>query len=153
MAAALFVFSVLFGSVSAYADDIGVQSDFVFLMTDQQVLLSYDLPGTILENPGAFHVTFITILGAAPDPVDTTSGTFLNIGVTNPTQAYSDLNLFMVAGIVGNSLIGNWAYSDGAFNAQVRTSSSFVVGALVTFVLFGSEEEFRIEMDINTDTY
>lgn len=147
------MFSVLLGSVPVQAEEAGIQSDFVFLMTDQKVLLSYDLPGTILENLGSFHVTFITILGAAPDPVDTTSGTFLSVNVTNPTQTYSDLNLFMVAGMVGNSVIGNWAYSDGAFNTEVRTSSSFVVGVLVTFVFLGTEDEYRIEMEFQTNTY
>ena len=47
----------------------------------------------------------------------------------------------------------DWAYSDGAYYSQVRASSSFTVGVLVTFVLFGTEDEYRFEMIYSTDTY
>ncbi len=151
--AALLLFSVVLGSMPAYAADGGIQSDFVFLMTDQEVHLSYDLPGSILENLGAFHVTFITVLGAAPDAADPNAGTFLTVQATNPTQLYSDLNIFAVGGFFGTSAVMDWAYSDGAYYSQVRASSSFTVGVLVTFVLFGTEDDYRIEMIYSTDTY
>jgi hypothetical protein len=150
--AALLLFAVVSGSMPANAAEQGIQSDVVFLMTDQKILLSYDLPGTILENLGAFHITYVAVLGAAPDPDDLGSGTFLKITATNFTQTYSDLNIFMVAGFFGNSIIGNWAYSDGPYTARVRASSSFTVGMIVTFVLFGTEDSYRIEMEYYTET-
>jgi len=151
--AVLLLVCVVFGSVPAYADDPGIQSDFIFLMTEQKMLLSYELPGTILENFTAFHITYIVVLGIPPDPLDPGKGTFLSVTVTNPTQTYSDLNLFMVAGFFGDQLVGNWNYSDGPFvQSNIKASSSFAVGVLVTFVLFGTEDDYYIQMVYETDS-
>ena len=153
--AALLLFFVVLGTMPVYAADGGIQSDVFFLMANQEIHLSYDLPGTILENLGAFHITYLAVLGSEPDPVDPELGTFLTIEATNLTQLYSDLNIFMVGGFFGNEIIGDLAYSDGAYYLRYRTPSLFNVGVLVTFVLFGfgDEDEYRIEMIYSTDKY
>jgi len=157
--AGILLFVVLPGTVPVYAADKGIQSDFIFLMTEQKINLSYILPGTILDNFRAFHITYIMVIGAEPediiDPVTNElkkDGTYIRITATNLPEMYSDLNTFAMGGFLGSSLLGNWAYSETPVVSYSRTTAAFVVGAVVTFVLFGTEEEYWFNMTFETST-